>query len=141
MQRLNLVPPRLPPALGDAQFRELVEGAPDGVFFANPQGRYVYVNQAGCRMLGVPRSEVIGRTAMDFVHPDEVEALEQSRLAMLTGGTHLGTWRLRQASGGWLPVEITANRLADGHSQGYVRDISQLIEQERARAELLERSE
>lgn len=37
----------------------------------DPEGRFLYVNQAARRFLGMPPEECIGRSAFDFVHPDD----------------------------------------------------------------------
>jgi PAS domain S-box-containing protein len=103
----------------------LLEHAPDGIFIADPQGRYTYVNETGCRMLGYAREELVGRTIMDLIPPEELERLWASHEAMQRGATHSAEWRLRRKDGSWMPAEVTANVLPDGQWQGFVRDISE----------------
>ena len=57
------------------QTRNLVEQAPDGIFLADTEGRYINVNDAGCRMLGCSRAEIVGKTIVDFIPPQDVERL------------------------------------------------------------------
>ncbi len=121
-----------------ARTRDLVELAPDGIFLADLEGRYTDVNGAGCRMLGYTRDEIIGKTIVDLIPPEEVERLLQSKEAMLEGETHVAEWHLRRKDGSYLPVEVSARILADGRWQGFVRDIS---ERTRARDELREAQE
>ena len=52
--------------------KSLVEQAPDGVFVADLDGRYTDVNEAGCRMLGYARAEILGKTIVDLIPPGEV---------------------------------------------------------------------
>jgi len=107
------------------QTRSLVDQAPDGIFVADLQGLYTPVNDAGCRMLGFAREEIIGKTIVDFIPPEEVGRLVQVREELLEGGTSFAEWRLRTKSGSYLPVEVSAKILSDGRWQGFVRDISE----------------
>lgn len=111
--------------LSHAALLSLVEHAPDGVFVANLEGRYVYVNDAGCRMLGLTRAEVMASSIFDLIPPQDMPRLMKSREVMLKGQSHAAEWRLRRKDGSWLPVEVHANILPEGLWQGFVRDISE----------------
>ena len=113
-----------------ARMRALFEQASDGIFVADLDGRYVDVNDAGCRMLGYSRDEIIGKTIMDLIRPEDVERLQINKSRMLKGSVEVGEWLLRHKEGTNLPVEVSAKFLPDGRWQGFVRDIS-----ERKRAE------
>jgi PAS domain S-box-containing protein len=108
-----------------AQLRSLIDLAADGIFVADADGRYTFVNEVGCRMLGFSREEILGRTIPDLIPPHDAARLEQSRQAMLRGGSHTDEWSLRRKDGTWLPVEVSAKILPDGQWQGFVRDISE----------------
>jgi diguanylate cyclase (GGDEF)-like protein/PAS domain S-box-containing protein len=112
-------------ASSERRYRGLLEQAPDGVFVADLDGRYTDVNDAGCRLLGYARDEIIGKTIVDLIPPADVERLMQSREQMLAGGAHVAEWTLRHKDGTWLPVEVSAKILPDGRWQGFVRDISE----------------
>ena len=91
-----------------ARTRELVELAPDGIFLLDLEGRYTDVNGAGCRMLGYARDEIIGKTIVDLIPPEEVERLWQAREALLAGETHVAEWHVRRKDGSYLPVEVSS---------------------------------
>jgi len=110
--------------LGEARLSALIEQSPDGIFVADLAGRYVYVNEAGCRLLGYSRDEIVGKTIEDFIAAEESDRLARSKDEMLRGTSHVGEWKLRRKDGAWVPVEVNANILADGQWQGFVRDIS-----------------
>jgi PAS domain S-box-containing protein len=61
----------------EARYRALVESLPDGVFNLDPEGRMTAVNEAMCRRLNRPASEVIGRTAAELGVP--AKAVEEWR--------------------------------------------------------------
>ena len=63
----------------ETQTRNLVDQAPDGIFVADLAGRYTAVNDAAAACSDVAREEILGKTIMDLLHPDEVEQLWQSR--------------------------------------------------------------
>jgi PAS domain S-box-containing protein len=125
--------------LSAAALKAVVEQAPDGIFIADVQGRYTYVNAAGCRMLGYSRDDILNKSITDLLRAGDYERLMQSRGAMLLGEAHKGEWELRRADNTFLPVEVTANILPTGQWQGFVRDVSQLRAQQREQQALLER--
>ena len=108
-----------------AHTRSLVEQAPDGIFVADIDGRYIDVNEAGCRMLGYTREEIVGKTIVDLIPSDEIDRLWQSRALLLQGPIHVAQWSLRRKDGRYVPVEVSAKILPDGRWQGFVRDISE----------------
>ena len=57
-------------ALRDSEerYRRLVELSPDGIAI-HREGRLVFCNPAGARMLGYGVDEVLGKLAIEFVHP------------------------------------------------------------------------
>jgi PAS domain S-box-containing protein len=102
-----------------------MEQAVDGIFLADFHGTYTDVNSAGCRMLGMAREEIIGRTIMDLLPPEDIVRLAESKEVLMTGKIHVAEWSLRRKDGVYLPVEVSAKIFPDGRWQGFVRDISQ----------------
>lgn len=114
-----------------------VQLAPDGIFVADLEGRYTEVNEAGARMLGFAREELLGKTIRDLLPQEDLDRLARSRDVLLEGCSHVAEWTLRCKDGSFLPVEVSARILPDGRWMGLVRDV-----RERQRMELaLHRSE
>jgi PAS domain S-box-containing protein len=114
--------------LSDVDVRALVDLAPDGIFVADRDGRYTYVNEAGCRLLGYSpqeRGEIVGKTIMELILPDDVERLARMKPHLQRGGSDTSEWRLRRKDGSHLLAEVTANILPNGHWQGFVRDVTE----------------
>ena len=107
------------------RLQTLVAQAPEGIFVADLNGRYTEVNEAGCRMLGFKRHEIIGKTVFDLIPPEEAERLNQSKDALKQGAVETDQWQLLCKDGAYLPVEVSARILPDGRWQGFVRDISE----------------
>jgi PAS domain S-box-containing protein len=118
----------------DAQYRTLVEQASDGIFLANPEGRYIEVNTAGCKLLGYTREELLQKTTRDVTDLSPEKPL---RLDELRSGKALLTERtMIRKDGSRVPVEISAKQLDDGRFQGIVRDITERKRAEDERAQL-----
>jgi len=70
----------------EANFRTLIERLPTATL-VHRAGSFVYVNPAAVAMLGWDRpSDLIGRSALEFVHPDDQEMLRQSMAQTTTSG-------------------------------------------------------
>ena len=137
-EQTTAVPERVPSA---AALRALVDLAPDGVFIADLDGRYTFVNEAGCALLGRAPDEVLGCTIMDLIPPEDVPRLQSSKENLLRGRAHIGEWRLKRADGSYAEVEVNARILADGQWVGLVRDISERKQHAVEREALLAQTE
>lgn len=108
-----------------AQARSLVEQAPDGILIAGPDQLFSDVNEAGCRILGCTRDEIIGKTIADLVAPEDIPRISKSQELLLQEGIHVGEWKLRRGDGSYVFTEVSTRILLDGRWQGVVRDISE----------------
>lgn len=125
----------------ERQLRTLLDLAPDGIFIADGDGRYTFVNETGCRMLGYARDELLGMTVMEMVPAEDTERLSSAKARCLAAGTLVEEWQLIRKDGSLLPVEVSANCLPNGQWQGYVRDISERRAREAESEALLEQTE
>jgi PAS domain S-box-containing protein len=130
-------------ALGQSEirYRELVDFASDGIFVADLDGRFTEVNDAGCRLLGFPREEILGKTIVDFIMPEERERLFAHRERFLKGDSDVGEWLLLRKDGTYVPVEVSARILPDGRWLAIDRDISERKRTEEALRRTQERFE
>jgi PAS domain S-box-containing protein len=110
-----------------ARFYALLEHAPEGVFVADLAGRYVHVNRAGCRLLGLKRADLVGRSIVDLLPAPDVARLAQSKERLLQGDEETSEWSLRRGDGTYLPVEVSAKILFEGQWVAFVRDMSQRV--------------
>jgi PAS domain S-box-containing protein len=109
------------------RLRQLVEGAADGIFLADLDGKYLDVNEAGCKMLGCTRDEIVGKTIADFIPAEDLERLWESRRQALLGVPQIGEWTIRHKDGRMFPIEVSATVLPGDRWQGIVRDISERV--------------
>jgi two-component system NarL family sensor kinase len=114
----------------EERYRNLVELAPDGFVVTDEKGKIVFANSALARTLGAnDPASLIGRKAVDFVHPDERdEALR--RIEQLSAGqaTPWITARAIRVDGKIIEVERAGIPLRHGDKlfgQGFIRDITE----------------
>lgn len=99
--------------------------------------QFVRVNPAWTRVLGWSEEELLGRSILDFVHPDDV-ALSAEAVVRAREGVELRDVRARYRTkdGGhrWLSWNVAPMR---GYAYAVVRDVTDLVEAQERQEELL----
>ena len=102
----------------NATLAAILEATTDFVGTASPEGRCLYLNQAGRKMLGLAEDEDIGRYAIADHHPPEVaeRILHTALPAAAQSGSWVGESVLLSHTGVDIPVSqvILAHKTADG---------------------------
>jgi PAS domain S-box-containing protein len=94
----------------EARYRALVESGPDGIGI-HQDGRIVFINPAGARLLGAQNpDELVGKPAMDLLHPDYREVVrERIQRSLATGQpAPLLMEKFIRLDGTVIDVEVTA---------------------------------
>lgn len=112
------------------QLREIFEALGDGLFVASPDGRYIDVNPAGCRMMGYVRDEFLALQLPDLITQSELPRLPQAIAEMADSAVHRSEWLFKRKDGSTFTGELVGGRLPDGTFQSIVRDISDRVERE-----------
>ena len=98
-------------ALSDSEerYRSLVELSPDAIFIQS-EGQMVFTNQGGIKLLGAESADqIIGKPAIDFVHPDDKEIVRERMRQTLKGGARFSVEeKLLRVDGGSVEVEVAA---------------------------------
>ena len=116
---------------------EATEAMPQAIFILHPDRTVRMVNDAGARLLGRHRTEIIGQMASRFlVGPISLDArLDQ---AVTTGGVVDEPLSMRTVSGGEVPIRLNASRLGSPDDvTGYVISAADA----RGAAEMIDRLE
>jgi PAS domain S-box-containing protein len=116
----------------EEHFRILVEQASDGIFLADPRGRYIDVNSAGVEMLGYSREELLQLSICDVIANDEIGRLPAELSRFAEGMTVRSEWTFRRRDGSCFPGEVSGKQLPDGRLQGILRDITERKQAEEA---------
>src|SRR5262245_32195850 len=98
--------------LDDGWFRLALERMADFVCAIDRDGIVVYANPATATWLGLPHDQLVGRSCIDFVHPDD---LERALATIAYGNTSDRAevpvmFRLRRADG-WGTFDVRGHGL------------------------------
>lgn len=101
---------------GDRRFRSLIENATDIIVILDETGVFRYSSPSAERVLGYRADDVIGKSAADLVHPDDV-AVVLKVLQSAIQNPHVGQaaieYRVRHRDGCWRSFEAVATSLLD----------------------------
>jgi diguanylate cyclase (GGDEF)-like protein/PAS domain S-box-containing protein len=102
----------------DAQSRDLVERAPDIVVLLD-NGTIRYVNPAAAIRTGWTPEQVVGRSIIELIHPDDVERAAFDLDMYTRDGTVLGSssYRVGTSDGRWLLFDVAASEITVGEKQ------------------------
>jgi hypothetical protein len=131
----------------EAQFRALAENAQDIVEILDAEGRIVFANPAVKRAMGYEPAEILGRSAFDYLHPDDLERVRKrfSTAIVADAATPREALEVRvlHKNGSWRWLEaVSTNALADQAIQGLIvhsRDVTARKQAELALSESEER--
>ena len=65
----------------------LLNGMAEGVYIYGKNGAFEYINRAGTEITGYTREEILGKTILDLVVPEKVEAIKKMMMRREAGGT------------------------------------------------------
>lgn len=130
-----------------ARLQFLLENIQDVIVVLGPKGEILYESPSMERVLGHLPEARVGKSAFDFVHPEDVEALVDfgfSRIP-IPGPVPPFSLRFRHADGTYRHLEAVGTNLLENPAVGGVvitlRDITVRVETERRLQEALERAQ
>ncbi|MFT7724216.1 MAG: diguanylate cyclase [Roseateles sp.] len=99
-----------------AFFRQLAENATDTLIYGGLDGTRLYVSPAVTALLGHEPAELVGKKAIDIVHPDDVPAFRALLQQIGTGALSMGSVEIRQRhrDGHWVWMEASVRLMRDG---------------------------
>lgn len=125
----------------EGRLRTVFETAMDGMFIIDMEGRYIDVNQAGLRMSGYTREEILSSDVRLLIYPESLSKVEAHN-GYWKNGAYLPEVRLRKKDGEeiWVDIAITPLRIGDkDFALGVKRDITARRRAEEALRESEER--
>jgi PAS domain S-box-containing protein len=113
--------PRATPLLADgsdARLRALTEYALEIITVQDPAGIFTYANEAVARYLGYSVAELLGRNAIDFLHPDDAGTMRERFRSVLAAKDiepelNRFEYRFRHRDGSWIWLESVAVNALD----------------------------
>ena len=133
----------MPAALKHGDFQAIVESAPEAIIVFNFE-HFLYLNRFAADQLGFQSASLVGHPIMEFVHPDSRPFVLERLAQLARTGQSAGPMEVRFVSkdGRVIPAEVVSVPISfEGQPAilGFIRDISQRIEAERALRESEER--
>lgn len=96
----------------EERFRLLAENSTDMISRHTPEGIYLYASPASRGILGYAPEDLVGHNAYEFFHPDDLENIKKSHLAILSSGnSNTISYRIRTASGNYIWLETISRAL------------------------------
>ena len=112
-------------------FRRRFTDAPIPQAFLDPDGVFRAVNPAMSAVIGLPAEDLVGRSAADFTHPEDLGAAHRTLSDLLAGPqpSTSGTWRYVMDNGDvrWGLTSLLLIRDADGgpaYIASFVQDVT-----------------
>lgn len=124
--------------LQERRLSQIAESSTDFIGYASPDGRALYLNPAGCALVGLVDLEDVQRRSLeDFFAPEDLEQLRKVIVpAVETHGRWVGEFRFRHfRTGRPVPVHYNLFRVNDpatGALAGYATVSSDLTRRKRA---------
>ncbi|HXZ02937.1 MAG TPA: PAS domain S-box protein [Stellaceae bacterium] len=99
----------------EERFRALIEHSNDMVTVIARDGRITYRSPSSVEVTGYPAAEVLGRSLLDLVHPNDVGAIKSTVLPLAgrPGARASGRTRIRHRDGSWRTLAWSARDASD----------------------------
>jgi two-component system, cell cycle sensor histidine kinase and response regulator CckA len=91
----------------EERYRLIAENTSDLISLLDQEGRFVYASPSYKCVLGYDPAELIGTSAFDLIHPDDLAAVPEPWSLLRPQGTGAATFRYRHASGAWLYLDAS----------------------------------
>lgn len=103
-------------AASEAHYRALVQNSFDVILITDTEATVRYASGTAEKVLGIPSSDLVGRSAMERVHPDDVAIVQRFFLDLKEAETSqpiVQEWRLMRSDGSAFWTENTGTNLLD----------------------------
>jgi PAS domain S-box-containing protein len=118
----------------EARFRALIEHSDDMLTLHRRDGTITYLSPSTARLLGYAPSDLLGRSLLESVHPDDRPRIAElfADLVARPGAVEGARYRLRHRDGSWRWIEATGTNLLEEPAVGAVvinrRDVTAEVE-------------
>ncbi|HVH05288.1 MAG TPA: PAS domain S-box protein [Myxococcota bacterium] len=92
---------------GEERFRAMIDQAFDLVAEVDEEGRYAYVSRSHFALFGIDAESMIGKSAFERIHPDDLEGVIETFRGMVDTGSGQAVFRMSVAGGGWRWIDST----------------------------------
>ena len=125
----------------EKRFRALIEHSWDAVALFSADGRVLYASPATTRVLGYELDNFVGRSAFEFIHPDDhPSVIGRIQSALEQPGANVDVHaRVQHANGSWRELEgVFTNLLADSSVGAIVNNYRDVTERRQLERQFLQ---
>jgi PAS domain S-box-containing protein len=119
----------------EGHFRRLIDNAQDNIVIVDQAGTMTYQSPSALRITGYAPEELVGKSAFDFIHPDDVEATARELAGAFANPGYTGhaEYRFRHKDGSWRYHEAFGQTLSpDSADEGLVANVRDVTERREA---------
>jgi PAS domain S-box-containing protein len=119
----------------EQHFRRLIENGQDNIVIIQPDGTMTYQSPSVHRILGYLPEELVGRTAWEFIHPDDAPVVmaELGQVFTTPGLVRHAEYRFRHKDGSWRYLEAFGQTISpDSPDEGVVANVRDMTERRMA---------
>lgn len=112
------------------EYQSLVDTMNEGMVMQDVDRKITYVNRRLLKLLGYPRSQIIGQYLTDFIDADNLDGWSEEKLASIKGANAVYEVRLqtRNQTNVWVKVSPQPRFDAEGHHVGSFAVITNINE-------------
>ncbi|HVF98048.1 MAG TPA: PAS domain S-box protein, partial [Flavisolibacter sp.] len=114
------------------RYHTIFNDASDAIFINDTNGRFLDVNGQGCELLHYTKEQLLQMRVEELFSNEELVRRPIMRSELMAGQRTAVERMMKTASGGEVPVEITAQKLKDGRIMAIVRNIAERKQTEEA---------
>jgi two-component system, LuxR family, sensor kinase FixL len=116
------------------KYRTIVDTAHEGIIASNLESVITYANRRAAEMLGYSTEEMLGRSSLEFCHPDRLKEAIALRDGFRRGESSQGDFCLRHRSGAevWVSAAVSQLRDSTGKLTGLIYMNVDITERRRA---------
>jgi PAS domain S-box-containing protein len=108
----------------ESRFRAYVANAPLGVYVVDQYGKYLEVNDEGCRLTGYSREELLNKTILELIAEEGIEAAKAHFQKVLDTGRAQGEIAGLTKTGEKRFWSVVAAKISDDRFIGFHEDIT-----------------
>ena len=120
----------------------IIENLNDLVIVLNKDGRYEYINEISAyKLLGYNREDLIGKSMLNFVHPDDIERVTNSLQEVYSNKEEIIESRYKHKDGNWIWFETKLKTFKDKTGNLKLLSISREITKQKLTYKKLKKNE
>ncbi|MFW6028382.1 MAG: diguanylate cyclase domain-containing protein [bacterium] len=124
----------------DHQYRAVFDAVNDGIFISDPHtGRFIEINQSGCRLFGYDKEELIGQDIemlSSGIHPYTQEEAIGKGTRAFSEDLQTFEWQCKTKAGDLFWAEVSVRITQFGSTAGLVANVRDITERKKLSAEV-----